>query len=75
MASANKNFGSPGRWAAMVGMLTSPVIGGAVLGYYLDDYFKTAPILIAICIFIGIFTGFYNFIKMVNSFRRETGNQ
>ncbi|MBF6568473.1 MAG: AtpZ/AtpI family protein [Candidatus Binataceae bacterium] len=56
-------------------MLTAPVIGGAILGYYLDDYFKTAPILTAICIFIGIFTGFYNFIKMVNSFRRETGGQ
>ncbi len=75
MAGANKNFGSIGRWTAVVGMLTAPVIGGAILGYYLDDYFKTAPILTAICIFIGIFTGFYNFIKMVNSFRRETGGQ
>lgn len=59
------------RYISVVGVFTTPVIGGAILGYYLDEYFKTAPYFAAGLIFVGFVSGVYNLVKLLTAFSRE----
>ena len=45
--------------------LAASVAGMLLLGYFLDQHFKTAPWLLLIGAAVGLFGGFYNFIKQV----------
>ena len=38
---------------------------GLFIGYFLDSFFKTAPVLLIIFTLYGVAAGFYNFFKMV----------
>ena len=38
--------------------LLSSIVGGTVLGWLLDEHFKTMPLFLLIGIFFGVFSGF-----------------
>lgn len=58
------------RFAAIGAELVSPILGGAVLGYYLDEYFRTAPALAVTCLLLGVFLGFYRLIAELRNFQK-----
>ena len=45
--------------------LVSGIIVGVFVGYYLDKFFNTSPLLTIIFFFLGVITGFYNMYKDV----------
>ncbi len=45
--------------------VTVPVVGGVLLGVYLDKEFNTAPKLTLSFLFLGVIIGFLNIIKIV----------
>jgi ATP synthase protein I len=47
--------------------LAATVIVMVLIGYWLDEKFKTSPYLIIVCSIIGIFGALYNFIKTVSN--------
>lgn len=53
------------RYARYIGVaveFTSPIIGGAIVGHYLDVYFKTEPYLTLVALMLGVFAGFYRLV-------------
>ncbi len=63
--------GKMARWTSIGVESTSPIIGGAIVGHYLDLYFSTDPWLtLAMCL-LGVFTGFYRLVKMLGEIGRE----
>jgi len=38
---------------------SSPMLAGAIIGHYLDLYFKTDPYLTLVMFLLGVFAGFY----------------
>jgi F0F1-type ATP synthase assembly protein I len=48
----------------------SPIIGGAIGGYYLDVYFHTQPILAVAGVFLGMFLGFYRLFVELRAFQK-----
>jgi F0F1-type ATP synthase assembly protein I len=53
------------RYAGVAIEFTSPIIGGAILGHYLDVYFKTEPYLTLIALMLGVFAGFYRLVVVL----------
>ncbi len=43
---------------------TGPLIGGIVLGYFIDQYFDTAPIFIITLLLLGVGAGIMNIYKL-----------
>lgn len=43
--------------------LAGAVVGGCLLGYWLDRHFETAPRWLVICASIGVVGGLYNLIR------------
>ncbi len=43
--------------------LVSGIIVGVFIGYMLDRYFNTSPVLTIVFFFLGVITGFYNMYK------------
>ena len=58
------------RFAAVAAEFFSPILGGAVLGYYLDDYFHIAPVLAVVGVLLGTFLGMYRLIVELRDFQR-----
>lgn len=49
---------------AAAGMqLTATIAGGALLGWWLDRRFETAPWLLLACVLLGIVGGFVGFLR------------
>ncbi len=48
----------------------SPIMGGAIAGYYLDEHFHTQPILAVVGLFLGVGLGFYRLIVELRAFQR-----
>ena len=48
----------------------SPIIGGAIAGYYLDVYFHTAPAIAVVGVFLGIALGFYRLFVELRDFQK-----
>ena len=46
------------RFAAIGAELFSPIIGGSVVGYYIDDHFHDGSIWTLIGLLVGVFLGF-----------------
>jgi len=64
---------SPGLWR-FIGIgaeFFSPILGGAIAGYYLDVYFRTAPVLAVGGVFLGIALGFYRLFVELRDFQRR----
>ena len=55
---------------AVLELVTAPV-GGLILGYYLDQYFRTGPWLAMTCLLLGVFSGFYQMIRIFSRLQRE----
>lgn len=49
----------------------SPILGGAIAGYYLDLYFHTAPALAVGGVFLGIALGFYRLFVELRDFQKS----
>jgi F0F1-type ATP synthase assembly protein I len=63
----------PGLWrfAGIAAEFVSPIIGGAIAGYYLDEHFRTGPILAVCGVFLGIALGFYRLFVELRDFQRS----
>jgi F0F1-type ATP synthase assembly protein I len=63
----------PGLWrfAAIGAEFFSPIIGGAIAGYYLDIYFRTQPVIAVSGVFLGIALGFYRLFVELRDFQRR----
>jgi len=63
----------PGLWrhTAIGAELFSPIIGGSVAGYYIDEHFHTGSFWSLVGLLGGVFLGFYRLIAEVRSFRRN----
>lgn len=53
--------------------LVGAVIGGALIGYGIDYYFKTSPAFFLIFIVLGVITGFYNIYKITMNVGTSVG--
>lgn len=43
---------------------TAPIIGGILAGYFIDQYFDTAPIFIILLLLLGVGAGILNIYKI-----------
>lgn len=63
----------PNKWRyAAIGIeFFSPIIGGSVAGYYLDQYFHTGSIWTLIGLVGGVVLAFHRLIVEVQHFRKD----
>ena len=59
------------RFAAIGAEFFSPILGGAIAGYYLDQHFGTQPAIAVAGVFLGIVLGFYRLIVELRDFQRR----
>ncbi len=59
------------RFAAIGIEFFSPILGGALLGYYLDEYFQSEPLLAVTGLLLGVFLGMYRLIIELRDFQRR----
>jgi F0F1-type ATP synthase assembly protein I len=71
MASEAKPPVSLWRFAAIGVEFFSPILGGSLLGYYLDGYFHTTPVLAISGVLLGAFLGMYRLIIELRDFQRS----
>ncbi len=58
---------------AAVGLeFSSPMVAGAIVGHYLDLYFKTDPYLTLVMFLMGVFAGFYRLVRILRDFQKES---
>jgi F0F1-type ATP synthase assembly protein I len=58
------------RFAAIGLEFFSPILGGSLLGYYSDEHFHTAPLLVVTGLLLGVFLGMYRLIVELRDFMR-----
>jgi F0F1-type ATP synthase assembly protein I len=58
------------RFAAIGLEFFSPILGGALLGYYSDEHFHTAPLLAVTGLLLGVFLGMYRLVVELRDFMR-----
>ena len=71
MAADSQSRPSLWRFAGIAAEFFSPIMGGAIAGYYLDQYFRTAPIIAVCGVFLGIALGFYRLFVELRDFQRS----
>ncbi|MGH7841799.1 MAG: AtpZ/AtpI family protein [Candidatus Binataceae bacterium] len=49
----------------------SPILGGAVAGYYLDEHFRTQPWMVVSGVLLGVFLGFYRLFVELRDFQKS----
>jgi F0F1-type ATP synthase assembly protein I len=59
------------RFAAIGAEFFSPILGGSLLGYYLDGYFHMTPVLAISGVLLGVFLGMYRLIITLRDFQRS----
>jgi F0F1-type ATP synthase assembly protein I len=59
------------RYAAIGAEFFSPIIGGSVAGYYIDDYFHTGSIWTLVGLLGGVLLAFYRLIVEMREFQRN----
>jgi F0F1-type ATP synthase assembly protein I len=60
-----------GKYAAAGLEFPSTVLGGLLLGYFLDGYFKTSPWLTAILTLLALIGSFVRLFQWINYFSRR----
>ena len=60
-----------GKYAAAGLEFPSTILGGLLLGYFLDDYFKTSPWFTAGLTLVALVGGFIRLFQWVNYFSRR----
>ncbi|MGH7813030.1 MAG: AtpZ/AtpI family protein [Candidatus Binataceae bacterium] len=63
--------GKMARYAAIGWEFTMPTIVGAIIGHYLDQYFRTDPWLTLAMFLLGLFAGFYRLIQELSAIQRD----
>jgi hypothetical protein len=65
--------GKPNLWryTAIGAELFSPIIGGSVAGYYIDEHFHTGSTWAVVGLLGGVFLGFYRLIVETREFRKN----
>jgi F0F1-type ATP synthase assembly protein I len=58
------------RFAAIGLEFFSPILGGALLGYYSDEHFHTGPWLVMAGLSLGVFLGMYRLVVELRDFMR-----
>lgn len=63
----------PGLWrfVAIGAEFFSPILGGAVAGYYFDLHFHTQPVIAVTGVFLGTALGFYRLFVELRDFQRR----
>lgn len=61
------------RYAGVGLEFSSPMLAGAIIGHYMDLYFKTDPYLTLVMFLLGVFAGFWRLIRILSEFNKETG--
>lgn len=51
-------------------LLVTPVIILLFIGYYLDMYFKTAPLLMLVLALVGTIGGIMNVLRLMRAYRK-----
>jgi F0F1-type ATP synthase assembly protein I len=59
------------RYGAAGVEFSSPMLAGALVGHYLDLYFKTDPYLTLVLFLLGVFAGFYRLVTILRDFQKE----
>ena len=59
------------RFAAVAAEFVSPILGGAIAGYYLDEHFRSAPAFAVAGLLLGAFLGMYRLIVELRDFQRS----
>lgn len=59
------------RYGAVGFEFSSPMLAGAIVGHYLDLYFKTDPYLTLVMFLLGVFAGFYRLVTILRDFQKE----
>jgi F0F1-type ATP synthase assembly protein I len=65
------SVGKMARFTAIAWEFTMPMIAGAVIGHFLDIYFRTDPWLTLTLFMLGLFGGFYRGIVELSALQRE----
>ena len=58
------------RYASVGFEFSSPIVAGAIVGHYLDQYFKTDPWLTLGMFLLGLFAGFYRLITALSEIQK-----
>ncbi len=58
------------RYAAIGAEFFSPIIGGSLVGYYIDDHFHTGATWTLVGLLGGVFIAFFRLIMEMREFRR-----
>ena len=53
--------------------LVGGTLGGGLIGFFLDKWFETTPLLFIIFIILGAITGIYNIYKITNNIGTSVG--
>lgn len=72
------NFDKAGRYAAAgaIGFeALLPMVGGALIGHYLDQHFHTDPLLTLIMFFVGMIGGFWRLFQFLRIFQKQLGKE
>ena len=64
------NVGRMARYAAAAVEFASMPVAGALLGHYLDLYFKTDPILTLIMLLLGVLGGFIHLVRTLSEMQK-----
>jgi F0F1-type ATP synthase assembly protein I len=48
----------------------SPIMAGAIGGYYLDEHYRTTPVIALVGLLLGIFLGFYRLVAELKQFQK-----
>lgn len=59
------------RFAGIGAEFFSPIIGGSVVGYYIDDYFHTGALWTLVGLVGGVFLAFYRLIVELREFLKK----
>jgi F0F1-type ATP synthase assembly protein I len=66
--------GKMARFAAIGWEFATPMVAGAFIGHYADQYFHTDPWLTLVMFLLGLFAGFYRLIQELSAFQRENNS-
>ncbi len=59
------------RFLAIGAEFFSPILGGAIAGYYLDQHFRTQPVIAVTGVFLGMALGFYRLFVELRDFQKS----
>ncbi len=71
MAGPNQSPPRMWRFVGIAAEFFSPVMAGAIGGYYLDEHYHTGPVLALSGLALGVFLGFYRLIVELREFQKS----